>query len=342
MASLEERLKAHAIQLGFDLAGIAPAAPADGFEHLTAWLSQGYAGDMGYMERHAEARRHPQSILPEVRSVIMLARSYKPASPDPGPQPRKGRVARYARGPDYHQDLRLRLKSLLQWLQGERPECRGRAVVDTAPLLERDFARRAGLGWIAKNTMLINPRLGSYTYLAALLVDLSLESDRAFERMHCGTCTACLSACPTGAFPAAGWLDSRRCLSYLTIELRGEIPLEHRENLGDWLFGCDICQEVCPWNRKAVPASGGHGTDLAALDPIEILRMTRNEFQTRFGSTALERTGWEGLRRNAALVLGNVGDDSALAPLRALATDSSQVLQNAAAWAIQQITARQS
>src|SRR5258708_23729442 len=162
-------------------------------------------------------------------------------------------MARYAAGPDYHSVLWEKLDRLLEWLQREVPDCNGRGVVDSAPLLERDFARRAGLGWFGKNTMLISKKHGSFFCLGALLVDIELQPHPSPESSHCGTCTACLDACPTQAFPAPGWLDARRCISYLTIELRGSIPEELRRPMGDWLFGCDVCQEVCPWNRKAPP-----------------------------------------------------------------------------------------
>ncbi len=339
MPLLEERLKARAQQIGFDLVGIAPAAPADQFDRLTEWLARGFAGAMNYMERRHEARRQPQSILPTVRSVIMAAMNYNPAAAEAS-EPNRGRIARYARGPDYHNVLRQRLKELLEWLQREKPGCSGRAVVDTAPLLERDFARRAGLGWIGKNTMLIHPRLGSYSLLGALLVDEELEPDPPFATAHCGTCTACLDACPTEAFAGPGWLDSRRCISYLTIELRGPMPEELRPDVGDWLFGCDICQEVCPWNRKA-PAATATTLLPPNLDLEAVLKLTAEGFQSQFGGTALERTGYDGLRRNAAIAIGNVGDAAALPALRGLLNDKSAVVRDAVEWAIGRIEARQ-
>jgi epoxyqueuosine reductase len=335
MASIEERLKAQARQIGFDLIGIAPAQPTDDFDRLSEWLAKGYAGEMGYMQRRHEARRHPQSILPTVRSVIMAAANYQPKAEAEAPHDR-GRIARYARGPDYHDTMRQRLRLLLSWLQTELPDCRGRAVVDTAPLLERDFARRAGLGWIGKNTMLLHPRLGSYFFLGALLVDLDLQPDSPFSTSHCGTCTACLDACPTDAFAGPGWLDSRRCISYLTIELRGSIPEELRSGVGDWLFGCDICQEVCPWNRKA-PVANSASVLPASVDLETILRLSPEQFRAEFTGTALERTGYDGLRRNAAIVAGNLGAAPTLPALRALVNDASSDVSEAVVWAIEKI-----
>jgi epoxyqueuosine reductase len=338
MDSLETRLKHHAHALGFDLAGIAPATPADGFDRLRIWLDQGYAGEMTYMRRHAEARRDPASILPEVRSVVMVAMNYKPRYDESGQE--TGKVARYARGPDYHHILRRRLNDLLAWVQTEVPGCQGRGVVDTAPLLERDFARRAGLGWFGKNTMLLNKKLGSYFFLGALLLDRELLPDPAHETAHCGTCTACLDACPTHAFPAPGQLDSRRCISYLTIELRSAVPENLRAALGDWVFGCDICQEVCPWNRKAPAANDpiwSSRTDLVTLDPVELLGLSDEGFRRRFSDTALMRAKRPGLLRNAALVLGNRGDSAALPALRHALNDPEPLVREAAQWSIAQI-----
>lgn len=342
MATVEDRLKEHARELGFELAGIAPACTADGFDSLREWLDRGYSGEMTYMKRHIEARRHPSSILPDVRSVVMVAMSYKPDT-HTSTSRQLARISSYAQGADYHGVLRQRLKSLLSWLQEKSPGCRGRAVIDTAPLLERDFARRAGLGWIGKNTMLIHKRLGSFLFLGALLIDVKLAPDAAHEAAHCGTCTACLDACPTEAFVAPGVLDARRCISYLTIELRGSIPESLREPMGDWLFGCDICQDVCPWNRKAPPGRESlfqSRHDLAALDLNELLGLSEEEFCRRFRGTAMMRPGRMGLLRNAAIVLGNIGGPAALPALEKAAVVDNPVLQEAAAWAIMRIRER--
>jgi len=349
MEPLEKRIKDRARGLGFDLAGIAPAVEADGFERLRDWLAAGFAGEMAYMQRHEDARRHPASVLATVRSVVMVAMNYKQkgggrtGEGGKAGEAGQGRIASYARGLDYHDVLRERLNRLLQWVQEEVPGCQGRGVVDTAPLLERDFARRAGLGWFGKNTMLIHKRLGSYFFLGALLLDVALTADAPHETAHCGTCTACLDACPTQAFVAPGVLDSRQCISYLTIEMRGPVREELRAPLGDWLFGCDVCQEVCPWNRKAPPgqeAAFMPGADVESVDAAALLGMSDEQFRARFRGTALMRTRRRGLLRNAALVLGNVGDATALPALERALGDPEALVREAAQWAIERIRQR--
>jgi epoxyqueuosine reductase len=360
MLPLEDRLKEQARDLGFELAGIAAATPADSFDRLRAWLDKDYGGEMAYMRRHANARRHPESILPQVRSVVMLGMNYlaregrKPLASggrqppeaartqgaDAPRSPKWGRVARYAWGEDYHDILRRRLSQLLHWLQEMVPGVRGRGVVDTAPLLERDFARRAGLGWFGKNTMLLNKRLGSYFFLGALLLDLELQPDAVHETDHCGTCTACLDACPTQAFVEPGVLDARRCISYLTIELKGSVTTDLRGRMGDWVFGCDVCQEVCPWNRRAPftsePAFQPR-PDLEPIDLIELLKLSPEAFRRRFRGTALTRAKRPGLLRNAAIALGNSGDPAALPALQAALADPEPLVREAARQAIDRI-----
>jgi epoxyqueuosine reductase len=349
MERIETRLKQKAKDIGFELAGIAAAGPADSFGRMRDWLDRGYAGDMAYMTRHAEARRAPDSILDNVQTVVMLGMNYnaEPLS-DPSAQDGAaghssritGRVSRYAWGEDYHAVLRERLNCLRDWIEREVPGCNGRGVVDTAPLLERDFARRAGLGWFGKNTMLLNKRLGSYFFLGALLLDIKLQPDTPHEASHCGTCTACLDACPTQAFVAPGVMDARRCISYLTIELRGPIPAEFRKPMGNWVFGCDICQEVCPWNRKA-PETAESGflprADLEPIDLVKLLGTSEQEFRNRFRGTTITRTKRRGLLRNAAIVLGNRGDPAALPALRKALNDPEALVREAAEWAIDQI-----
>ena len=254
IGELTERLKVEAIRLGFDQVGIAPAVQPPGYPEFLEWLSAGNAAGMEYLHRQEPSRSHPEALLDGVRSVAMVSLVYgtnrrgAEAASDP---PTAGKVARYARGADYHRVLWDKLGRLLDWLRNERPEARGRAVADTAPLLERDYARLAGLGWIGKNTMLLGRRLGSFTFLGALLTDVELAYDPPHTSQHCGTCTRCLDACPTDAFAAPHVLDSRRCISYWNIEHRGPIPDHAAGQLHGWVFGCDICQDVCPWNRKA-------------------------------------------------------------------------------------------
>jgi epoxyqueuosine reductase len=349
MATLEESIRNFAKTSGFSLVGIAPATEADQFHRLQEWLAKGYSGSMEYMQRNSIARSLPDSILPQVKSVIMVALEYGVSSRprnelDASPLKLRnssaasvptvtGRVARYAAGPDYHDVIRAKLNNMLDWLRERVPNCVGRSVVDTAPLLERDFARRAGIGWIGKNTMLINKHRGSYFFLGALLTDLSLVADSPHEAHHCGTCTACLDACPTDAFPAPGWLDARKCISYLTIELRQSIPLEHRTGIDDWLFGCDVCQEVCPWNRR-------NQSDAETVDLTELMQLNEEQFRQRYRGTVFFRTKRRGLLRNAAIVLGNVGDERALPALKQALMDEEPLVREAAEWAIEQILGR--
>ena len=339
MTTLEARLLDEARRLGFARAGIAAATDADGFARYQEWLDAGFAGEMGYLHEQGEARRHPRSIYSGVRSVVMVAMSYSPSLPT-NASAFPAKVARYALGADYHQVIRARLKELAAWLRQERPGCWGRVVVDTAPLLERDFARRAGLGWFGKNTMLLHPRLGSWFLLGGLLVDLELTPTPSFDTRHCGTCTACLDACPTGAFDGPYRLDARKCISYFTIELKADVPTEWRPAVSDWLFGCDVCQEVCPWNRKAPPGCEALAPrdDLAGVDAAELLALSAEAFRARFEGTALyPRPGRPVVLRNAALILGNRGDIRALPALRRALEDVEPIVREAAAWAIGRI-----
>lgn len=339
--SLESRLRAEAERLGFTLFGIAPATEADGFDRFTDWLDAGYAGELDYLHKYREHRRHPRAVRPWVLSVVMLGYEYGsgfglvPLSPG-GP----ARVAAYAQGPDYHRFIWDRVNELAAWLMAAVPGSLAHGVADTAPILERDFARRAGLGWFGKNTMLIDKHRGSFFFLAAFLTDIELSPSPPHDAAHCGTCTACLDACPTRAFPEPGVLDARKCISYLTIELRGPMPEELRPAVGDWLFGCDVCQDVCPWNRGPGGAVFPTNPDLLALDPVELLGLSNAEFKQRFEGTSLLRARRTGLLRNAAVVLGNTGDASALPALERAATDPDEIIADAARWAITRIRER--
>jgi epoxyqueuosine reductase len=362
-AELAAALKAEAVSLGFDLVGIAPAVTPAGIHEFLDWLKRGYAGEMTYLERREAAYAHPRHVLDGVRSVVMLGLNYNTRSPRSGDGSRRdatgardvepamdnaaavvpARVARYAQGrDDYHDVIRRKLRQLADFLRREAPGSNARGVVDTAPLLERDFARLSGLGWFGKNTMLINKRLGSWFLLAGLLVDVELEYDEPHGSSHCGTCTRCLDACPTQAFVEPYVLDARRCISYLTIEHRGQIADDLRTGMGNWLFGCDICQEVCPWNRKAPvthePAFQPN-PELTAVDAAALLALTEAEFRRRFADSALSRPGRAGLLRNAAIVAGNAGTSEAIPALKIALDDADALVREAAAWALKKIAA---
>ncbi len=339
---LTAALKSHAQTLGFGLVGVAPAVDARGAARLGEWLERGYAGEMRYLMERRAAYAHPRHLLDGVRSVVMLGLHYRTADPAPVGAG-EGRVARYAWGTaDYHDLIRQRLHKLADHLRELAPTAATRGIVDTAPLLEREFAQLAGLGWVGKNTLLLNRDAGSYFFLASLLTDVELTYDAPHESDHCGTCTACLDACPTDAFPQAGVLDASRCISYLTIELRDHVPAELRPGVGDWLFGCDVCQEVCPWNRFAPVSEAPELQPVESMNPVELaglFSLTDEEFRRRFRKTPLWRPHRDGLLRNAALVLGNQGEASALPALAAGLRDESALVRAAAAWAMGRIAA---
>jgi epoxyqueuosine reductase len=308
--TLEDSIRAQAYGLGFDLAGIATLGSMETAPHFEQWLERGYAGDMHYLPKWAHKRRDSRLPYEGVRSAIVVAMSYGGREPS-------GPVARYARGDDYHDVLDAKLRELHAWLRTELGrDVRGRAYVDTGPLLERDLARRAGLGWFGKNTNLINPTLGSFFFLGALLVDLELAPDEPFASDHCGTCTRCIDACPTNAIVEPLVLDATKCISYLTIEAKGEIPLVLREFVGELIYGCDICQDVCPWNEKFsralpqaspfAPRAAIAGKDARTL-ARELLAMTQEEFSEKFRRSPMKRAKLSGLKRNAAVVLDNLG-----------------------------------
>ena len=337
-AQLAQSLKAEAKSLGFDFAGIAPAIDARGFSHFEAWLDDGFHGQMDYLETRRLAYQHPEGVLPQARSVMMLAMSYHVESPSRETQAGQGRIARYAWGKlDYHDYIHKKLKQLCRFARELVPEVNVRGVVDTAPLLEREFAQLAGLGWQAKNTMLISPRLGSWFLIAGLLLDIELESDLPFETAHCGTCTACIQACPTEAFVKPGVMDATRCISYLTIEHRTPIPIELRGSMGDWILGCDICQDVCPWNNKAAVTSHDvfqPARELVPLDLHQLFRLDDDGFRARFRKSPLWRPKRRGILRNAAIAMGNNPSSESLETLTAAMTDAEPLVRGAAAWAI--------
>ncbi len=335
--TLSAQLKCRAMELGFQHCGICPAVAPLGVSRLDSWLAAGYAGQMHYLEDRRDAYAHPKHVLDGVRSILMLAMHYSSEPPDLVHRG-QGRVARYAwGGVDYHDLMRGRLHQLADFLRELVPEASTRGVVDTAPLLEREFAQMAGLGWVGKNTLLLTKNTGSYFFLAALLTDQSLAYDEPHASDHCGTCTACLDACPTGAFPQPYVLDASRCISYLTIELQDTIPGELRAGMGDWLFGCDVCQEVCPWNKNAPPVVEGAFAPCEAMNPMDLaslFELDEPQFRVRFRKTPLWRAHRRGLLRNAAIVLGNQGDVSALPALCLGLKDEEPLVRSACAWAL--------
>lgn len=301
--SLESAIKRRAGELGFDPVGITSLGPARTYDAFLGWIERGFAGEMAYLPRGAEKRRDTRLPFDGVKSAVVVALNYG------GKQP-AGPIARYARGADYHDIMIERLNTLHQFIRDlTKHEVRGKPYVDTGPILERDLAQRAGLGWIGKNTMLINPRRGSFFFLGALLVDLELQADAPFEADRCGTCTACMDACPTNAFVAPRTLDARRCISYLTIEHRSDIADELQPLLGELIYGCDICQDVCPWNHRFASEIG----DPALLprpenerpDPSELIALSDESFRQRFKGSPIKRAKRSGLARNAAIALKN-------------------------------------
>lgn len=302
------RVKARALELGFTATGITDLRPPPHTTQLDRWLAAGMAGTMRYMHRQAARRREPERIVPGAIRAVVVTRNYY--NLEPARRRGSGRIARYARGIDYHTALAEPLRLLADYLRSLGPVGTVvRSYLDAGPVPERELAQRAGLGWIGKNTMLIDPRRGSYTFLATLFTGLDLALDLPFATDRCGTCTRCLDACPTDAFPEARVLDATRCISYLTIEYRGEIEAALASAMGDWIFGCDVCQEVCPWNEKFARADAdpalGFEPDLAAIPLDELLAIDEQEFARRFGHTPMTRTGLAGMRRNAHIALRN-------------------------------------
>ncbi len=338
-----DRIEFAAKELGFVLFGVAPAVTPQGFHRLIDWLACGYGGDMHYFQNRLDAYGNLDRVLDGTRSVIVLGFPYR-TIPPPQLASHHGRVARYAWGQaDYHDLIHERLKSLTTLITDSHPGERARGVVDSAPVMEREFAQLAGLGWCGKNSLLLNRQQGSYFFLSCVLTTLDLPPTTTEPTDHCGTCTRCLDACPTDAFVSAGVLDSRRCISYQTIENRGEIPRELRDAIGNWLFGCDVCQEVCPWNRFGQtatddllwPAESSYPVDL-----IELLSLDESQFRARFRHTPLWRPRRRGLLRNAAICLGNAQETRAVMPLIALLGDDESIVRGAAVWSLAKINDR--
>lgn len=342
---MKETVRQRANELGFDDCRFTTATTPNHAVEFEKWIAQKHHGEMRYLERNAHKRVNPQEVLPGARSVVVFSASYTGA-PLPTHATRNtqhGVVARYARFKDYHDVLAERLKRLTDFLdEMGGKETRSLWYVDTGPLLERDFAQRAGLGFVGKHTNLISRKLGNWIFIAEIITTLEFEPDTP-EKNRCGTCTRCITACPTAAITAPFQLDARRCISYLTIELKGAIPVEFRSAIGNRIYGCDDCLAVCPWNKFAREGNlmKEHArSDLCTPDLLELLALDEAGFKSRFAGTPILRAKRKGLLRNVCVALGNIGDESALPSLQKAATDTEPLIAEHANWAIQQIEGR--
>jgi epoxyqueuosine reductase len=339
---MSELIKAQAYGLGFDLVGITRLGPAETAPMFEEWVARGFAGEMGYMERWTDKRRDTRLPFAGVSSAVVVGLNYGGSAP-------AGPIARYARGDDYHEIMWSKLDSLHEWIsRTSGAAVKGKSYVDTGPILERDLARRAGLGWFGKNTNLINPQLGSFFFIGALLIDMELEPDTPFEADRCGTCTRCLQVCPTDAFVSERVLDATKCISYLTIESRGAIPEELRDEIGSLIYGCDICQDVCPWNqrfsRDAALTEFDPRPVLASNDSRAIARaileMDVDRFRAEFKGSPMKRAKLSGLKRNAAVALGNSNNPDDIDVLTAAAASDDPLVAEHAAWALRRPVVR--
>jgi epoxyqueuosine reductase len=349
---VKEIIKRRALKLGFDACRVTSAAPPASAPQFHQWLDSGQHGEMAYLPRNRDKRANPDLVLPGAKSVVTLAVSYATLSKAESPcstllgandeAPPVGVIARYARYADYHHVLAKPLQELAGFVdQLGGPGARSLWYVDTGPLLERDLAQRAGLGFVGKHTNLISRQLGNWFFLAEIITTLELPPDPP-EKNRCGSCARCISACPTGAITGPFQLDARRCISYLTIELRGSIPVELRPAMGDRIFGCDDCLEVCPWNRFSREGrlmKEHERTDLRTPDLAELLALDEAGFKRRFAGTPILRTRRRGLLRNVCVALGNSGAETALTALARATNDSEPLIREHAHWAMQQIKA---
>lgn len=337
MNGLKNSIKAKARQLGFALAGVTSAAPPEGFNIFQEWLDQNQYGAMEYLanERSRTRRANPKEILPECKSILVLAIPYTPIAE---PNPQNLSIAAYALGDDYHDTLPEKLQALVAFIEEQLGQpIPNRYYTDTGPILEKELAQRAGLGWIGKNSLLINPKAGSTFILAEILLGIELEPDDAFNADHCGTCNRCITACPTQCILPNRTLDARRCISYLTIENKQEIPAELRPQIENWIFGCDICQQVCPWNRFSLPADPAFEIKIPLPVRTSDLLLTSVEFNQRFKKSPIKRSKRRGYLRNLSVALGNRKNSADLPALRQAQQDDEPLVQAHAAWAIETI-----
>jgi epoxyqueuosine reductase len=337
---LPAAIKQRARDLGFDLVGIAPASPSGYRQYFEQWIGEGKAGEMQYLAGHFDERTDPATYLPSAASVICVGMNYfVPLDPAP---PGHARIARYALGDDYHEVIKSRLFKLADWIRQSAPEAQTRCSVDTAPVMEKELAARAGIGWIGRNTCVINEKIGSWVLLGEVITTLPLAPDDAATD-RCGSCRRCIDACPTAAITAPFQLDARRCISYLTIELKGPIPEEFRAAIGTRIYGCDDCLAACPWNRFAKDGAlmrPHYRAELAAPDLIELLSLDEAGFKKRFAGTPILRAKRRGFLRNVCVALGNCGDTSALPALTEAAADAEPLIAEHAQWAIRRVRER--
>ena len=347
--SIKEAILAKANQLGFPLVGVTVPEPPEHISIYQRWIEQGYHGQMAYLatDRALTQRANPREILPGCRSILVLGAPYpisKPVKGKSNPAEKlSGRVASYAWGADYHDVLLKHLEELAQFIVTRTPPgTTYRWYTDTGPILERDLAQRAGLGWVGKNTCLIHPGMGSYFFLAEIFLDLDLEPDEPFTKDYCGKCRRCIDACPTGCILPERTLDARRCISYLTIELKGTIPVELRPFMDDWIFGCDVCQQVCPWNARIASRSGvslfAPRRGVPTPNLITEMDLLPGEFNEKFRGSPIKRAKRRGYLRNVAVALGNAQAESANGVLqRIIKLDPEPLVRSHAAWALGQI-----
>ena len=343
--ALKQSIIEEARRLGFTLAGVSLPEPPTHFSEYQHWLEAGHHGDMDYLEneRARTRRANPHKILPECKSILVLAAPYAdPKSIEAIEEPFPiGRIAAYAWGDDYHDILPPKLQALVSYIEEQVGHpITNRYYTDTGPILERDLAQHAGLGWIGKNTCLINPKHGSYFLLAEILLGLEIEPDSPFKTDHCGQCTRCIEACPTSCIMQNRTIDARRCISYLTIELKKEIPNDLRRRLGNWVFGCDVCQMVCPWNRFAkekVDASFTPRPDVPSPNLIHDLNISPEAFNHKFKGSPVKRTKRRGYLRNVAVALGNSKSSEATPALNMILDDPEPLIREHVAWALKQI-----
>lgn len=340
---LQQEFSRHCVGLGFSAVRFTEPPLGQAVHRYREWLRRGYAGDMGYLERRQGERENPERLLPGLKSIVILAHPYDSGFPNQ-PTVEEANISRYAWGEDYHEVLADKLQVLSNWLQGKVPELHCYPSVDAQPVLEKGWATKAGLGWLGKHTNVIDPARGSYFFISALLTNYPFVSD-APEQDHCGSCRACIDACPTGAIVAPYVLDANLCISYLTIELKGPIPRELRPSIGNRIFGCDDCQEVCPWNRFSTVTSEKRflsRNGWAHKPLVDFLAITPETFKAQFKNSPLLRPKWKGMMRNVLVAIGNSGKTDWAPAVRDKLNEPDPLVRGHAVWAYHRLLGRDS